>query len=137
MREIGRARLWRVAAAVSVLVAFVGLALYDVPGLIDGASASSDPYWVVLGSFASDVIALIAAYGAWRRQVWGVVLLIVVNVFWTVQAITTLFDPVNDADVVFSLVMAALHGLALWCCLSPRRVVAARAATVADVETGG
>lgn len=121
MRTFGRPWFWRVAAAVSTLVALLGLTLYDVPGLVDGASASPDPYWVVLGSFASDVVALVAAYGAWRRQIWGVVLLIVVNLFWVVQSITTLFDPKDDADVVIALVLLALHALVVWCCLRPSR----------------
>jgi len=111
-----------VAAVLSTLVALQGVVLYDVPGLIEGASASRDPYWLVLGSFASDVAALIAAFGAWRRQVWGVVLLIVVNMFWVVQAVTTLFDPKDEADVVFALVMVVVHVAVLLCCLGPGRV---------------
>lgn len=122
MRRFGRTWFWRVAAVLSTLVALLGIAFYDVPSLIDGASASRDPYWLVLGSFASDVAALIAAFGAWRRQVWGVVLLIVVNMFWVIQAVTTLFDPIDDADVVFALVMMVVHVAALWCCLAPGRV---------------
>jgi|GEM_PF-2919864 len=121
MRRFGRTWFWRVAAIVSTVVALLGMAIYDVPGLIDGASASGDPYWLVLGSFASDVVALVAAFGAWRRQVWGVVLLMVVNMFWIVQAVTTLFDPSNDGDVVFASVMLVVHIFVLWCCLGPGR----------------
>lgn len=117
MESWGRARLWRVAAGMSVLVALVGFVAYDVPTLLDGADASHDPYWIVLGSFASDVVALVAAYGAWRRQLWGAVLLIVVNVFWMVQVVGTLFDPSNGGDVAFAIVMGVIHLVALWCLL--------------------
>lgn len=120
MRRFGRTWCWRAAAVLSAMVAVLGITIYDVPGLIDGASASEDPYWLLLGSFASDVIALVAAYGAWRRQVWGVVLLIGVNLYWVLQSITTLFDPVDDGDVAFSLVMLGVHLVTLWCCLAPR-----------------
>lgn len=118
MRRFGRAWFWTVAAVLSTLVALLGLAAYDLPGLIGGASAARDPYWVVLGSFTSDVAALVAAYGAWRRQVWGVVVLILVNLFWTLQAITTLFDPKDGADVGFSLGMLVVHVVTVWCCLA-------------------
>ncbi len=121
MRRFGRTWFWRVAAILSTIVALLGMAVYDVPGLIDGASASRDPYWLVLGSFASDVAALIAAYGAWRRQVWGVVLLLVVNLFWIVQAVTTLFDPSDNADVILASVMLVVHLFVVWCCLGPGR----------------
>lgn len=117
MNGSSRTRLWQLAAGISVLVALVGLVGYDVPTLLDGADASRDPYWIVLGSFASDVVALVAAYGAWRRQLWGAVLLIVVNVFWMIQAVGTLFDPAGGADVAFALVMGVLHLFALWCLL--------------------
>lgn len=117
MGRYGRTWSWRAAAVISVVVAVSGIAFYDVPELVAGAAASRDPYWIVFGSFASDVAALIAAWGAWRRQVWGVVLLIVVNAFWTVQSTTTLFDPAGGADVAIALVTTALHLTVLWCCL--------------------
>lgn len=131
MKRFGPSRLWRVAAVISIVVALVGLVAYDVPSLVDGADASRDPYWIVLGSFASDVLALVAAYGAWRRQVWGVVLLLVVNVFWTLQAVTTLLDPKDGADVVIALVMMALHVIVVWSCLASRQRVGADVAAVA------
>ncbi len=64
---------WNVAAALSVVVAIVGLVVYDVPSLVQGAAASPNPYWLVLGSFASDVVVLVAAVGTVRGQRWGVV----------------------------------------------------------------
>lgn len=131
MKKLGPSRLWRVAAVISIVVALVGLVAYDVPSLVDGADASRDPYWIVLGSFASDVLALVAAYGAWRRQVWGVVLLLVINVFWTLQAVTTLLDPKDGADVAVSLVMLALHVIVVWSCLSSRQSAGAELAAAA------
>lgn len=114
MNGSSRTRMWQLAAGISVVVALFGIVAYDVPTLLDGADASRDPYWIVLGSFASDVVALVAAYGAWRRQLWGAVLLIVVNVFWMVQVVGTLFDPSDGADIAFAIVMGVLHLFALW-----------------------
>jgi peptidoglycan/LPS O-acetylase OafA/YrhL len=120
MNRLGPFRWWRIAASISVVVALLAIAFYDIPSLVEGADASRDPYWLVLGSFATDIVALVAAYGAWRRQVWGVVLLLVVNVFWTLQAVGTLLDPEHGADVVVALVMLALHAIVVWCCLRTR-----------------
>ncbi len=116
-----RSRRLRTAAVLSVLVAFVGLAAYDLPNLFKGAAESEDAYGLVLGSFASDVLAFVAAYGAWQRQKWGVVLLLVVNAYWIVQAITTLLFSDKAGDAVFSLVMLAVHVATVWCCLQSVR----------------
>jgi hypothetical protein len=116
-----RARRLRTAAVLSVLVAAFGLAAYDLPNLFKGAAESEDAYGLVLGSFASDVVAFVAAYGAYRRQKWGVVLLLVVNSYWIVQAITTLLFSDKSGDAVFSLVMLAIHVVTVWCCLQSVR----------------
>jgi hypothetical protein len=112
---------WTVAAALSVVVAIVGLVVYDVPSLVAGAAASPDPYWLVLGSFASDVVAFIAAYGAIRGQRWGVVLLLVVNTYWFLQAITGLLAAGDAGATTFSAVMLVVHAVTVWLCLSGRR----------------
>ena len=116
-----RTRRLRTAAVLSVLVAAFGLIAYDLPNLFKGAAGSEDAYGLVLGSFASDVLAFVAAYGASRRQKWGVVLLLVVNAYWTVQAITTLLFSDKSGDAVFSLVMLAIHVVTVWCCLQSVR----------------
>jgi uncharacterized membrane protein (UPF0136 family) len=111
----------KVAAVLSVLVAIIGLVAYDLPNLFKGANASEDAYGLVLGSFASDILAFVAAYGTYRRQRWGVVLLIVVNVYWIVQAITTLLFSDKPGDTPFALVMLAIHLVTVWCCLQSVR----------------
>lgn len=116
---------WNVAAALSVVVAVVGLVVYDVPSLVRGAAASPDPYWLVLGSFASDVLAFVAAFGAVRGQRWGVVLLLVVNTYWFLQAITGLLAAADVGATAFSAVMLVVHVVTVWLCLSRGRVAAA------------
>ncbi len=51
----------RIAAVLSVLVAVLGIALFDLPNLVLGADDSEAPFAIVIGSFASDVLALVAA----------------------------------------------------------------------------
>jgi hypothetical protein len=122
MNSPRRIRYLRVAAVLSLMVAFVGLTVYDVPNLVKGADGAADPYWLVLGSFATDVLAILGAYGAWTRQRWGVVVLLVVNAFWLLQAISTLIDPTQSVDVAFALVMTAIHVVTVFLLPGPTRV---------------
>jgi hypothetical protein len=104
----------RVAAIISIVVATFSIVLYDLPTLAKGASGSDDPFALVIGSFATDVVALIAAYGALRRQRWGVIALIVVQSFWALQAGVALVD----GDVVIGATMLSVSLFCIWCCLA-------------------
>ncbi len=114
----------KIAAVLSILVALTGLALYDLPNLPNGPAGVDDPYALVVLSFASDVLAFVAAFGTWRREKWGIVLLMVVNVFWVVQAVTTMVNPAQSGDTAFALVMLALHAVTMWCLLARAGVAA-------------
>jgi hypothetical protein len=120
-----RATALKIAAALSVLVAIIGITLFDLPNLVLGAQDSRDPFAIVLGSFTSDVLALVAAYGAWRGQKWGAVLLIAVNAFWLVQAIGSLLFDVSAGEMVFASVMLVHHVVTITLCLWRERVVSA------------
>lgn len=105
----------RTAAVVSVVAASVSIGAFDLRALAEGSGASTDPFALVIGSFATDVLALVAGYGAFRRQRWGVTLLIVVLSFWAVQASVE----VVDGDVGLGVVALAVTLGCLWCCLAP------------------
>lgn len=105
----------RTAAVLAVLIAIVSIGVYDLPALAKGSTNSDDPFALVLGSFATDVLALIAAYGAFRRQRWGVILLIVVLSFWALQAAAALVD----GNTVIGATTLAVNLVCLWCCLAP------------------
>lgn len=104
----------RVAAIVSIVVATISIVLYDLPTLAKGASGTDDSFALVVGSFATDVVALIAAYGALRRQRWGVIALIVVQSFWALQAGVALVDD----EVVLGATMLSVTLFCIWCCLA-------------------
>jgi hypothetical protein len=125
MAVMTRSTALKVAAVLSVLVALIGIALFDLPNLMLGAQESRDPFALVLGSFTSDVLALVAAYGAWRAQKWGAVLLIVVNAFWIVQAIGSLLFDSTASEMVFASVMLVHHVVVISLCLWRERVVSA------------
>lgn len=123
MRSMTRSTALKLAAALSVLVAITGIVLFDLPNLVLGARESDAPFPLVLGSFTSDVLALVAAYGAWRVQKWGAVLLIAVNAFWLVQAITALLSDSGAGPLVFAGVMLVHHIVVIMLCLWRERVV--------------
>ena len=104
----------RVAAIISIVVAAISIVLYDLPTLAKGASGSDDPFALVIGSFATDVVALIAAYGALRRQRWGVMALIVVQSFWALQAGAALVD----GEAVIGATMLCVSLFCICCCLA-------------------
>ena len=125
MNAMTRSTALKAAAVLSVLVALIGIGLFDLPNLVLGAQDSKDPFALVLGSFTSDVLALVAAYGAWRSQKWGAVLLIAVNAFWIVQAIASLLFDSTGAELAFASVMLVHHITVITLCLWRERVVSA------------
>jgi hypothetical protein len=121
--KLNRATALKIAAVLSVLVGVIGIVFYDLPNLTLGASASESPFWMVIGSFVTDILALVAAYGAWRGQKWGAVLLILVNAFWILQAVGTLLFGTTTFDFVFSSLMLLHHICVVTLCLWRERNV--------------
>ena len=85
MNRLSRSTALKIAAVIMVLLSLIDIVVFQIPGLVSGqavvdAASSADagpPFFMVLISFTIDVIALVAAYGAWNQQRWGVVLLII------------------------------------------------------------
>ncbi len=115
-----RAGRLRVAAIISIVIATVSVALYDLPTLAKGASGSDEPFALVLGSFATDIVALVAVYGVFHRQRWGVVTLIVVQAFWALQAGASLVD----GAAALGATMLCVTLFCIWCCLARGDVMA-------------
>ena len=119
MQRSSRTRRLTVAAAVSAVVAAVSVAAYDLPTLAKGSGDGSGQFALVLGSFASDVLALVGAYGTFRRQRWGIVVLVVVNCYWVLQAVAA----VMDGSAALGVVMIAVTLTTLWLLLARDGVV--------------
>ncbi|MFB9447041.1 hypothetical protein Dvina_25060 [Dactylosporangium vinaceum] len=125
MAAMTRSTALKLAAVLSVLVACIGIGLFDLPNLVRGADGSAAPFALVVGSFTSDIVALVAAYAAWRGQQWGAVLLILVNAFWIVQAIASLLFDSTTTELVFASAMLVHHIAVVSLCLWRERVVSA------------
>lgn len=117
MNQMSRLTAFKIAAILSLIVALIGIFGYDLPNLMLGAAASEDPYWLVIGSFVSDILVFAGAYGAWRGKKWGAVLLILINAYWLIQATSTLFMGSTTFDFVFSSVMLIHHVVVIALCL--------------------
>ena len=78
MRRMSRPTALKLAAILTGLNALSGFAM-SVPLIPRGAPQldqvlDSPPYFVVVSSFALAVVSMIAAYGTWRMQRWGIIL---------------------------------------------------------------
>lgn len=85
-----RSTALKIAAVITLVLALADLVIYALPDLMLGQVAvdqvangdgSGPPFFIVLLGSAFDILAIVAAYGAWRAQRWGVVLLIVISAF--------------------------------------------------------
>lgn len=119
MARLSRAVAGKIAAGVALVVALFAIVTYDLPGLTGGAAAFPRPYpyWLILGSFASDMLALVAAYGAWQARRWGAILLILVNLFWIVQAVSELLLAADTVSFVVAVALLILHLATIALCL--------------------
>lgn len=76
---MSRPRSYTIAIALLALYCLLGL-LFEVPNLARGAAPvqGAPPFALTIINFTTAILGLVAAYGAWRMQKWGVVLAIVV-----------------------------------------------------------
>jgi hypothetical protein len=121
MQRLSRPIALKIAAVLSIIVALYAIPAYDIPGLMAGPGGSQAPYWLIVGSFISDILALVAAYGAWRGRRWGSVLLVGVMVYWTLQAILGLLFAETSFDTAFSSGMLVHHLVVFALCFWPAR----------------
>ncbi len=99
MKGLSRATALKVAAILSALMGIVSIAT-TLPLIARGAtgvaqSTDSPPYFVLMMALLLSVIAIVAAYGAWNQQRWGIILILVVNLLNGLSAVPgILFAPV-------------------------------------------
>jgi hypothetical protein len=102
MNKLSRSTGLKIAAVIVLILALFSIVVYDIPFLTQGMAAidqaanadQGPPFFVVVLGFAVDVLSIVAAYGAWRGERWGVILLIVVSAFNSINgAFAALFAP--------------------------------------------
>ena len=89
MNKLTRSNALKIAAVIVLVLGLFDLFVYELPYLAQGMAAidqaanagEGPPFFMVLLSIAFDILAIPAAYGAWRMQRWGVILVVVISAF--------------------------------------------------------
>ncbi len=102
MNKLSRSNGLKIAAVIVLGLALFSIIVYDIPFLTQGMAtidqaANADqgpPFFMVVLGFAVDILSIVAAYGAWRGERWGVILILVVSAFNSINgAFAALFAP--------------------------------------------
>ncbi len=119
MKGLSRAAALKIAAVLSVLMSLVSIAT-TLPLIARGAtgvaqSSDSPPYAILMVGLLTGVIGIVAAYGTWNQQRWGIILTILVNLVNGLGAVPgILFAPQPGlmitavATVVVSIIIVVL-----------------------------
>ena len=125
MNKLTRSTGLKIAAVIVLVLALVGMIVYDLPDLMRGMDAVNQaamadqgpPYFMVVLGFAFDILAMVAAYGAWKAQRWGIILAIIIGVFGLFNsALGAIFAP-WPATRILGVVAVILYLGAIYLCL--------------------
>src|SRR3954451_25451565 len=102
MNRLSRANALKIAAVLMVLMSLFDIIWFEIPALLQGEAATDaianttggPPFFMVIVTFTLDIVAIVAAYGAWQAQRWGVVLLLITAILTTLPSVAgMLFAP--------------------------------------------
>ena len=109
MRRLDRSTALKLAAAITLLMSLLQIFVYQLGDLLRGADAvnaaaaanQGPPYVMVLVGFVVSILALVAAYGAWHAQRWGIVLTIVLAAYNELDGLGgMLFAPLLSTRII-------------------------------------
>lgn len=122
MKKLSRATALKIAAVLSILISLTSI-VFSLPMIASGAAAveqsgEAPPFVVVMLSLLTGVVGLVAAYGTWNQQRWGIVLTILVNLLNGLSAAPgILFAPTTELFIAATLTVIltiAIIVLCLW-----------------------
>lgn len=122
MKSFSRPTALKLAAILAGLNALSGFAM-SIPLIPRGAThldqvLDSPPYFVVASSFALSIVLVIAAYGTWRKQRWGIVLMLLANAIGALLSAPGIFAAPTTilaiAATLGTLISIAIIILCLW-----------------------
>jgi len=125
MNKLSRSTALKIAAVIVLVVALLDMFVYELPDLMRGMAAvdqasmvdGGPPFSMVILGFAIDVLTMVAAYGTWQAQRWGVILVIVISAFNCISgAFGTIFAPDNSTRI-FAAVAVLLSLSVIYLCL--------------------
>ena len=124
MNKLTRSNALKIAAVIVLVLALLDMIVFELPDLMRGMDAVNQaanagqgpPFFMVLLSFVFDILAIPAAYGAWRTQRWGVILVIVISVFNIINNIlAALFAPWMTIRIVAGVLVFVYLGVIYLC----------------------
>ena len=94
MNQLSRSTGLKIAAVIVLVLTLIDMVVYELPDLASGMVAvdqaadavGGPPFFMVILGFAFDILAIVAAYGTWQAQRWGVILVIMVSAFNCISA---------------------------------------------------
>ncbi|MCB0165741.1 MAG: hypothetical protein KDI79_16035 [Anaerolineae bacterium] len=125
MKQLTRSQGLKIAAVIVLVLTLIDMVVYELPDLASGMVAvdqaadavGGPPFFMVILGFAFDVLAIVAAYGTWQAQRWGVILVIMVSAFNCISsAAAAIFAP-WVATRIFAAVSLILFLSAIVLCL--------------------
>jgi len=80
MKSLSRSTALKIAAVISFLLSAFSI-VGSLPFIAQGATAvtGGPPYFVMLMALITGVVGVVAAYGTWKGQLWGIILTILAN----------------------------------------------------------
>lgn len=125
------------AAVVNLVLSLIGIA-FSLPALFlgsDGAAEAGDqpPFGILVLVFALSMIGIVASYGIWKVERWGVVLAIVVNALNFVSGLPGAFVGPTVFLKIGSAVGCVLNVLVVWLLLRRRPAITTEAAMEVSV----
>ena len=129
---VHRSRDHTAAAVLNLALSLIGVAI-SLPALFlgsDGAAEAGDqpPFGILVLVFALSMIGIVASYGIWKVERWGVVLAIVVNAVNFISGLPGAFVGPTLFLKVGSAVSCVLNVVVVWLLLRRRPAVAPEAA---------
>jgi len=124
MSQLSRSTGLKIAAVIVLVLALFSMAVYDIPFLTQGMAtldqaANADqgpPFFMVVLGFAVNVLSIVAAYGAWRGERWGVILIIVVSAFNSITgAFAAIFAPWTATRILAGVLIFVQLGVIYLC----------------------
>ena len=125
MNKLTRSNALKIAAVIVLGLGLFDMIVYELPFLTRGMAAvdqaananQGPPFFMVILSFAVDVLAIVAAYGAWQAQRWGVILLILVSAFNCISAASAAIFAPWEATRILGAVFVIVYLGVIYLCL--------------------
>ncbi len=130
MRGLSRSTALKIAAVLSFLMGAFGivatLLLLAQGATAIGRSNTTPPYIVLLIGLMTGIVGVVAAYGTWKQQRWGIVLTILANLINGLSAAPgVLFAPQTFLWIIATLTVILSVVIIVMCLWRDRKLVAA------------